>query len=589
MTEVFHLGALELDVPARRLRIAGEEMPVQPLVLDFLAYLFRNGDRAVSKAELLDALWPGINVTEASLQRVASLGRGLLRGAGIEAALQSVPRFGYRLSVNGEESADVAPATGGFRAARRAFDAHLWSDAVAAFAEADQAGPLAPADLERWALAAECTGRPHEAITPLMRAVSGYAGAGDRASAVNPALALARIHLERGELAVAKGWLGRAGDLVADAAGSRGYGLWCWMGCRLANADGDFEKALDLADRAYRIGRETGDPVVESLGLVYRGFMEVSLGDTAKGVADQDAAFALGLSSGVDPIVGGILYCNILWSARNLGDWSRANQWSLNYDRWCLSWGMADLTGSCRLHRAEVLGVHGTLAEAEARIVAAIGQLQSDAPWATGDAHRVLGDIRLAAGDFGRAGEAYRAAYATGWDPQPGLALLQLAEGDGDAACAGLARSLAMRSWSSAQRRGVILATFAKVAARVGRAERARAALAELDADPERWTTPSIRALALEARAELLGAHGDLAGAAVALQEACVLWSAAEAAVGMAETRLALASLLVRLGDRAGAAMELSAAETIATRIRSSWLAQRCADGRALISEQTKA
>ena len=134
------------------------------------------------------------------------------------------------------------------------------------------------------------------------------------------------------------------------------------------------------------------------------------------------------MSSDIDPIVGGIIYCNILWACRNFADWARASHWTVNYDRWCRASGLDDFTGSCRLHRAEVLGIQGTLAEARAMVNAAIEQLKQDAPWAIGDALRVLGDIHLAAGDLDEAELAYHRAYSIGWDPQPGFALFQLEE-----------------------------------------------------------------------------------------------------------------------------------------------------------------
>ncbi|WP_292379984.1 winged helix-turn-helix domain-containing protein, partial [Mesorhizobium sp.] len=93
-------GDFELNQDARSLRLAGSEIEVQPLVFDFLAILLRHRDRAMSKDELLETLWPGVTVTEASLQRVASLARGVLRQGGMETALRNLPRFGYRICLD---------------------------------------------------------------------------------------------------------------------------------------------------------------------------------------------------------------------------------------------------------------------------------------------------------------------------------------------------------------------------------------------------------------------------------------------------------------------------------------------------------
>src|SRR5262245_48159067 len=98
---IYRFGGFELNEESRGLRLAGRELEAQPLVFDFLAMLLRHQDRALSKEELLDKLWPGVTVTEASLQRVASLARGILRQGGMEAALRNLPRFGYRLCLEG--------------------------------------------------------------------------------------------------------------------------------------------------------------------------------------------------------------------------------------------------------------------------------------------------------------------------------------------------------------------------------------------------------------------------------------------------------------------------------------------------------
>ena len=109
---VYCFGEFELNEDSRGLRLAGNEIEVQPLVFDFLALLLRHQDRALSKAELLDALWPGVTVTEASLQRAASLARGILRQGGMESALRNLPRFGYRLCFNSPAASDEGASPG---------------------------------------------------------------------------------------------------------------------------------------------------------------------------------------------------------------------------------------------------------------------------------------------------------------------------------------------------------------------------------------------------------------------------------------------------------------------------------------------
>jgi hypothetical protein len=124
-----------------------------------------------------------------------------------------------------------------------------------------------------------------------------------------------------------------------------------------------------------------------------------ALYSTLAGLADQDHAAALSLSSKVHPLTGGMLYCNILWACRTFGDWARANQWTLGYQDFCSASRM-EFSGYCQLHRAEVLGIRGSLRDALAHVEDSVSRLADDGPWALGDAHRVLGDIHSAIGNL---------------------------------------------------------------------------------------------------------------------------------------------------------------------------------------------
>ena len=66
-------GDFELDGSAGELRLRGRALALQPRVFSLLAFLVDNRERVVSKDELLSAIWPGVIVTEASLQRAISL------------------------------------------------------------------------------------------------------------------------------------------------------------------------------------------------------------------------------------------------------------------------------------------------------------------------------------------------------------------------------------------------------------------------------------------------------------------------------------------------------------------------------------
>jgi DNA-binding winged helix-turn-helix (wHTH) protein len=574
----FEFGPFRLDEPARVLRLRDREVPLQPRVFSLLVYLIRSRDRVVSKDELLDKLWPGVTVTDNSLQRAVSALRSALREGGIEDAVRNIPRSGYRFCLDDDagkaaEAPGATPADGRDRA-RRAAAEQDWSETVAQYALCD-AEALGAEDLDRWALALQCVGKPSDAIPVLMRCCARHAQAGDNDAAAANAVSLSTIHMERGEGAVAKGWLARARDLVVESADSPAAGLVQYMAARLAASEGDIEGALKLAGSAYETGRRTGAAKVEALGLMYRGFFRLSLGDTRDGLADQDHAAALAFSQQTDPVTGGVLYCNILWACRTFGDWSRANQWTLGYQQACTTSGMA-ITGSCQLHRAEVLGVQGALPDALAHIQDSLARLADDAPWALGDAWRVMGDIQAAMGNGDDALAAYDKSYELGWNPEPGRALLLLERGEFDAAYASLERSLIGQSWWTMQRQGVLRAYLALVAAHAGRHDHAQALIDELAGSEQRWPMPSIRALTNEASAVLAHERGKPDEALRYLHLARQLWASCGCRLNATRLRLLIATLQMAAGDAAGAATELRTARTIAAELKSGKLVRQC-------------
>ena len=72
---IYRFGDCELDAAGFELRREGERVSLQPKVLEFLLLLVRRSGELVSKAELLDSLWPGVSVGESSLTRIVSLAR----------------------------------------------------------------------------------------------------------------------------------------------------------------------------------------------------------------------------------------------------------------------------------------------------------------------------------------------------------------------------------------------------------------------------------------------------------------------------------------------------------------------------------
>ena len=338
----FHFGPFDLDEAGRQLRLAGREIPLQPRIFDLLVYLVHNRERVVSKDELLDELWPEVTVTEGSLQRAISVLRAGLREGGLGDAVRSFPRVGYRFCFEpGHSLSSAGPShegpAGPLAAARLAIIEENWAEAAALFQEGDALAPLDGGDLSSWAIALICLGKPSDAIPVLIRAETAHAAAGNIEGAGAAAIDLAMIHCERNESAVAKGWISRAEDMLAGHPEKHATGRLYWMKSRIAAFEGEPNSAAEFAEKALELGRLLGDVEIQALGLMYRGFYKLCLGDTKSGLADQDHAAVLSLSRRVPPITGSILYCNILWACRSFGDWARANQWTLGFQDFCRS------------------------------------------------------------------------------------------------------------------------------------------------------------------------------------------------------------------------------------------------------------
>jgi tetratricopeptide (TPR) repeat protein len=241
-----------------------------------------------------------------------------------------------------------------------------------------------------------------------------------------------------------------------------------------------------------------------------------------------------------------------------------------------------ELSGSCQLHRSEVLGVKGALPEALTRIQDSLARLSSDAPWAIGDAQRVLGDIQAAIGNDDAALEAYDNSYALGWCPEPGRAMLLFERGEAEAAYASLERSLIGNGWWTLQRKGILLAHLALIAAATGRHEQAQELISDLAGSPERWPMASIRALTNEAQAVLALARGDREEAMRHLHLARQLWSSVNGRVQATRLRLRIARLQLAVADRSGAMAEARAARLVAEELQSFKLQRQC---KALLAE----
>ncbi|WOB08617.1 winged helix-turn-helix domain-containing protein [Piscinibacter gummiphilus] len=563
----YRFGPCEIDEARRSLTAHGQEVKLQPRVFDVLCYLVRHRERVVPKDELLDALWPGVVVVDNALQRVVSLARGALAEVGLGDAVRTYPRHGYRFCYDDDCPADPAVserllAEASLADARAAAARSDWAAACEIYAALDAREPLSPDDVEEWGRAAICAGLGPSAGTALERAVAQRDAQGDALGAARSTLLLVQIRIDHKEGAMARGLLQRASRYLDGQTHSRERGHFAWMASRMAIGSGDPGTALAMADEACTLGRHLRDPDVECLGLVYRGHALMAQGDVVGGLAQHEEAAAVIRLGGVRSWVAGWALCSILYAARHRCDWLRAAQFADAFLDWSRASRMPAFPGTCRLHRAAVLGVQGELEQAGTEVRAAAALLAHAAPWAEGDAYCVLGDIQTSHGDFAGAEASFRQAHALGWDPQPGLARLHLLTGRAALARSGLERALEETDWTLRERRAHLLCLLVHAAVAMGDAARAREALQQLVADPEMLATEALKAMHCCAQAELGIHEGELKPAVARLRQAVRHWREVGSPVGEAETRLRLAECLLLDHDLLGAELELFAVES---------------------------
>ena len=91
--KVYEFGPFRVEPAERRLRRDGTLLPLTPKALDTLLVLVEHAGRAVGKDELMERVWPGVSVAEATLaQNIFAVRKAL----GDTPHIETVPKFGYR-------------------------------------------------------------------------------------------------------------------------------------------------------------------------------------------------------------------------------------------------------------------------------------------------------------------------------------------------------------------------------------------------------------------------------------------------------------------------------------------------------------
>ncbi|MGH2774905.1 MAG: transcriptional regulator [Actinomycetota bacterium] len=451
-----------------------------------------------------------------------------------------------------------------------------WHRAYDLLVKAEAEAPLATQDLALFADVAYAAGHVDVTIEVWERAHAGAVRAGDHVSAAGAAVRVA-LHLltDTALLAPVRGWVKRAEGLLE---GEEDTPVHAWLAVIRAYErllSGDFQTARHWARRAIEVGTEHGEPGAAAIGRVAEARSLILEGEVHEGLNLLDEAAVATVSGELDPLSAGFVYCEIVCAWQGLAQFDRAEEWTELMERWRDEQGVGSLNGRCRVHRAEILRLRGACREAEREAVLACEELRPYLRRELGWPLTELGRIRFRRGDLEGAEEAFTAAHEAGWDPQPGLALLHLAQGDVAAAGASIRDALEHPldvpskelPPNTELRRAPLLEAQVEIAVAAGDLERARWAAAVLGRIAHSFESRALGASAALARGRIRLAEGRQALARQEFEEALQTWNDIAAPFEAAVARMGLAQASRAEGEEERALLEFRAARSTFERV----------------------
>ncbi len=470
-----------------------------------------------------------------------------------------------------------------------------WPEAHDLLMKADADGELSAADLALLANVAYSAGHLDVTIEAWERAHSANLRAGDLVAAAGAAIRVA-LHMlfDTALMAPVRGWLRRAERLLQNQDETPVHAWLAVVRSYERLLSGDFQAARRWARQAIEVGTRR-DPAAAAVGRIAEARSLILAGEVREGLDLLDEAAVAAVSGELDPMLTGLVYCELVCALQAVAQYDLAEEWTQAMERWRHGQPIGSLHGRCRVHRAEILRLRGFSSDAEKEALLACDELRPYVRRELGWPLTELGRIRLRVGDLDGAEEAFMEAMHAGWDPQPGLAMVQLARGHVALAAASirdaLERPLKVPSKelppNTELRRAPLLEAQVEIAIAAGDLERARWAADELRRVAATFESKPLVAAAALASGRVLLAEGDSARARHDFETSAELCNQINAPFETALARLGLARAYRADGNEERAALEFSAARSGFERVGAMLHAQSAHSSGAVARDRT--
>lgn len=450
--------------------------------------------------------------------------------------------------------------------ARAAYDRFRWDEAYRCYRAAAERERLGTQDLAALADAAWWLGHNDESLTLSEQVYRHHLHGEQVPQAARLAIEVGCLWFMRGKPTVGSGWISRARRLLEDAPECAAHGYLRYLEVEEALGAGRFEEAIARCRVIQGIADRHDDPTLRAVALVLEGAADVRRGRVEAGLAVIDEAMLPVRAGEVLPDWTGNLYCHVMELFFELADFRRARAWTEATERWCDQHSNAAMfTGICRVHRAQLFHLEGAWRDAEQHAAQACDDLADMNVGVVAEGHYQIAELHRLRGDHTAAEQAYVRAHELGRDPQPGLALLRLAQGRGATAATALRTALAAAE--RALDRAPLLVAQVEVAAACDDADGAARAAEELVAIADTFNTPGLLASARQAAGTARLAAGEPAQALPLLRDAWRRWRDLDARYDAARMRARLGQALAAAGDTEATAREVASARTVFTEL----------------------